>query len=172
MIKQVVKKEQVQELISGAGVVVQANKLLARCSKCNGNFIPRPIPKAELLLQPEKWVVGQQVVDNPRITEFWCCEACHKVFWQGVQFRHAMEVLSEKMKTISQPLEVLPAGGQKSGAKVARNKEEQQRLRDERGGRFRREEDAAAEAAAAAAASGDTSGSEIPLILVRGRAGD
>lgn len=86
---------QLEEVLAAFGLAVEEGNLLTRCGRCNGEFIPEPLPAAAL---PAGHGVPPGILE--RHAEFWVCARCSAVFWQGGQFSRARrqgEALVAKM---------------------------------------------------------------------------
>lgn len=63
---------------------------LRRCARCNGDFIPEPMPAA---LLPAGHDVPPGILEQHH--EFWVCARCSGVYWQGNQYRRAKTAVTE-----------------------------------------------------------------------------
>lgn len=63
---------------------------LRRSARCNGTFIPEPVPAAEL---PPGHEVPPGILEQH--TEFWVCARCSNVFWQGSQYGRAKQAMAD-----------------------------------------------------------------------------
>jgi uncharacterized protein with PIN domain len=83
---------QLEQIIREYGITLNDSPTLARCPKCNSKLgrADKKDIKAEL---PERV--------KKAYNEFWKCEGCHKVYWQGGHWKSIRETVnklrSEKM---------------------------------------------------------------------------
>lgn len=89
------KQDQLREVVEAFQLNVEEEALLSRCAKCNGEFLPEPIPAEKL---PEGHGVAEGVL--ARGLEFWVCRRCGSVYWQGNMYDRAMERLSAAVATL------------------------------------------------------------------------
>ncbi|MFQ6135605.1 MAG: DUF5615 family PIN-like protein [Candidatus Hydrothermarchaeales archaeon] len=71
--------ERIRQLQKEVGVVIQDTPRFARCPICNGEVIK--VDKGEVELKTPKKVFE-------RLEEFWKCESCGKVYWQGGHWKN------------------------------------------------------------------------------------
>jgi uncharacterized protein with PIN domain len=65
------KRLQLGEVLGAFGLRVDREDLLSRCARCNGTFLPDPVPPGAL---PEGHGVPPRIL--ARHTEFWLCGRC------------------------------------------------------------------------------------------------
>lgn len=71
--------ERIRQLQKEVGVVIQDTPRFARCPICNGEVIK--VDKGEVESKTPKKVFE-------RLEEFWKCESCGKVYWQGGHWKN------------------------------------------------------------------------------------
>mmetsp|Transcript_38266 Transcript_38266/g.123087 ORF Transcript_38266/g.123087 Transcript_38266/m.123087 type:complete len:742 (+) Transcript_38266:2-2227(+) len=79
-------KKQVQEIVSAFGVQLTADCFCGRCGECNA-WDWRLATREEARAMPGAPLV--EVLES--YEEFWICENCDKVYWQGTIFDAAMQ---------------------------------------------------------------------------------
>ncbi|KAG6557636.1 hypothetical protein Mapa_000917 [Marchantia paleacea] len=82
------KWDQLAEVIEIFKLSISEEQLLTRCTKCNGDFIPKALNGEEAVAQaPWSQVIPACALSN--VDEFWQCSVCKHVYWQGYQFTRA-----------------------------------------------------------------------------------
>jgi len=78
---------------------ISRDRLLSRCAKCNGEFINQD--KAMTAEEVREMGGGVEKVNEgvlSTINEFWVCEDCGAVYWQGAMYDRALERLLDELK--------------------------------------------------------------------------
>lgn len=91
-----VKQAQLEEIVTVFRLPVGETALLSRCSRCNGEFWPKPWTSKEL---PPGHDVPPGVVDRG-VEEFWVCRRCRAVYWQGSMYVNAIARLTERLNVL------------------------------------------------------------------------
>lgn len=87
------KDEQLKEVIETFQLKISEDQLMSRCCKCNGRFIQKPLTIEEAIEAAK----GFQKIPNclfKKDLEFWQCMDCKRLYWEGTQYRNAMQNLS------------------------------------------------------------------------------
>jgi uncharacterized protein with PIN domain len=80
-VKALGKQAQLKEVLSAFKLGVRARRLLCRCIRCNGDFIPTPLgPREASAAAPWSQVVPECALRAH--TEFWQCSACRHIYWE------------------------------------------------------------------------------------------
>jgi len=74
-------RKQLQQVLAYFDIRVAEDKLLSRCSKCNG-----------LIVLAGEGAASRLEFVHP-VRELWCCQKCGKLFWVGNQTEKAMGFL-------------------------------------------------------------------------------
>ncbi|BFI14520.1 uncharacterized protein MPTK1_5g03730 [Marchantia polymorpha subsp. ruderalis] len=75
------KWDQLAEVIEIFKLSISEEQLLTRCTKCNGDFIPKALTGEEAVAQaPWSQVIPACALSN--VDEFWQCAVCKHVYWQ------------------------------------------------------------------------------------------
>ncbi|KAI7838473.1 hypothetical protein COHA_007736 [Chlorella ohadii] len=93
------KREQLEEVIDAFKLSVQEEDVLTRCARCNGDFIPEPLPPG---LLPEGHDVPPGILAT--VDEYWVCSRCSGVYWQGSQYGRAKKEMNDliaKLKALA-----------------------------------------------------------------------
>ncbi|KAL6509492.1 hypothetical protein OROGR_022802 [Orobanche gracilis] len=80
-IKNLLKNDQLCEVIDIFQLQILEDQLMSRCTKCNGRFIQKPL-SAEEAVEAAK---GFQVIPNclfNKNLEFWQCMDCNQLYWE------------------------------------------------------------------------------------------
>jgi uncharacterized protein with PIN domain len=81
--------DQLKFLCQMFGLSCEKNKLMSRCVKCNNEKIAVMDPKeAKKTLN---WKDFSATRGYPEVTEFWICENCKQIYWEGASFMKAKE---------------------------------------------------------------------------------
>ncbi|URE01430.1 hypothetical protein MUK42_09162 [Musa troglodytarum] len=89
-VKSSLKNDQLLEIIETFQLKISEEQLMSRCTKCNGNFIQKPLTIEEAIAASR----GFQVIPDclfDRNLEFWQCTDCKQLYWEGTQYRNAVE---------------------------------------------------------------------------------
>ncbi|XP_042389087.1 exonuclease mut-7 homolog [Zingiber officinale] len=89
-VKSLLKNDQLIEVIETFQLKISEDQLMSRCTKCNGSFIQKPLTLEEAVVASR----GFQVIPNclfDRNLEFWQCTDCKQLYWEGTQYRNAVE---------------------------------------------------------------------------------
>lgn len=73
--------------------VITKESLLSRCARCNGEFGDSPVPGSSL---KDRCSVPLEVRNRAEL-EFWECQRCGTVYWQGNMYARAMERLTKEL---------------------------------------------------------------------------
>lgn len=84
------KREQLEEVIEAFQLQVEEEEVLTRCARCNGEFIPEPLPAGML---PEGHGVPPGILAT--VEEYWVCARCSGVYWQGSQYGRAKKEMND-----------------------------------------------------------------------------
>ncbi|KAJ6833202.1 uncharacterized protein M6B38_341465 [Iris pallida] len=90
LVKNLLKNDQLLEVIETFKLNISEDQLMSRCTKCNGNFIQKPLTMEEAIEAAK----GFQVIPNclfNRNIEFWQCTDCHQLYWEGTQYQNAVQ---------------------------------------------------------------------------------
>ncbi|TVU39558.1 hypothetical protein EJB05_12983 [Eragrostis curvula] len=69
---------------------ISEDKLMSRCTKCNGSFIQKPLTIEEAIEASKGFQVIPSCLFN-RNLEFWKCTDCHQLYWEGTQYHNAVQ---------------------------------------------------------------------------------
>ncbi|KAK7275710.1 hypothetical protein RIF29_16832 [Crotalaria pallida] len=89
-VKTLLKNDQLLEVIETFQLKISEDKLMSRCTKCNGRFIQKPL-SAEEAIEAAK---GFQRIPSclfDKNLEFWQCMDCHQLYWEGTQYHNAIQ---------------------------------------------------------------------------------
>ncbi|XP_047151110.1 uncharacterized protein LOC124823029 isoform X2 [Vigna umbellata] len=89
-VKSLLKNEQLLEVIESFQLKINEDKLMSRCTKCNGTFIQKPLTTEEAIEAAK----GFQRIPNclfDKNLEFWQCMDCHQLYWEGTQYHNAVQ---------------------------------------------------------------------------------
>jgi uncharacterized protein with PIN domain len=79
--------DQLKFLCQMFGLSCEKNKLMSRCVKCNNDKIVVMDPtEAKKTLS---WKEHPTSDGFPEVTEFWICENCKQIYWEGASFLNA-----------------------------------------------------------------------------------
>lgn len=81
--------EQIKELLS-AKINIKLEPTMKRCSECNGRI--RKIKEERENLLRNKEYVPKNMIGRK---EFWICESCGKIYWEGSHWRSIEERLEQ-----------------------------------------------------------------------------
>eukprot|EP01024_Parvocaulis_polyphysoides_P007094 TRINITY_DN12138_c1_g1_i1.p1 TRINITY_DN12138_c1_g1~~TRINITY_DN12138_c1_g1_i1.p1 ORF type:complete len:445 (-),score=48.95 TRINITY_DN12138_c1_g1_i1:382-1716(-) len=88
------KKHQLIEVLKFFKVVVEADNLLSRCNKCNGQFLP-PLTAEDL---PPSLCISEATLKHQKL--FWMCGVCNQVYWPGNMYDNAILSLSKNLERL------------------------------------------------------------------------
>ncbi|XP_034710688.1 uncharacterized protein LOC117933442 [Vitis riparia] len=89
-VKNLLKNEQLLEVIETFQLKICEDQLMSRCTKCNGRFIQKPLTAEEA----SEAAKGFQVIPNCLFDsnlEFWQCMDCNQLYWEGTQYHNAVQ---------------------------------------------------------------------------------
>ncbi|DAZ96801.1 TPA: LOW QUALITY PROTEIN: hypothetical protein N0F65_007062 [Lagenidium giganteum] len=79
--------EQFQEIKAHFALQLKKEEMMSRCAKCNGKGFT--IVTADYVRQQTDDEVHERVLEV--VNEFWICNACKKVYWEGPKYSSAYE---------------------------------------------------------------------------------
>ncbi|XP_022723217.1 exonuclease mut-7 homolog isoform X2 [Durio zibethinus] len=85
-VKNLLKNEQLLEVIEIFQLKISEDQLMSRCTKCNGRFIQKPLTTEEAIEAAK----GFQRIPNclfDKNLEFWQCMDCNQLYWELVLVR-------------------------------------------------------------------------------------
>uniref|UniRef100_A0A0E0HZZ1 3'-5' exonuclease domain-containing protein n=1 Tax=Oryza nivara TaxID=4536 RepID=A0A0E0HZZ1_ORYNI len=88
-VKSLLKHDQLAEVIDTFQLKISEDKLMSRCTKCNGRFIQKPLTLDEAIEASK----GFQIIPSclfKRNLEFWKCTDCNQLYWEGTQYHNAV----------------------------------------------------------------------------------
>eukprot|EP00850_Spirogloea_muscicola_P017138 SM000144S00686 [mRNA] locus=s144:365843:369881:+ [translate_table: standard] len=77
-------------VIATFGLAIVPEKLLSRCTRCNGEFASAPLDAAAAAAAAPWTQVLPECVLRGDISEFWQCTRCRHLYWEGSQFDRAL----------------------------------------------------------------------------------
>uniref|UniRef100_F6H7B8 Mut7-C RNAse domain-containing protein n=1 Tax=Vitis vinifera TaxID=29760 RepID=F6H7B8_VITVI len=89
-VKNLLKNEQLLEVIETFQLKICEDQLMSRCTKCNGRFIQKPLTAEEA----SEAAKGFQVIPNCLFDsnlEFWQCMDCNQLYWEVNDTRHIVD---------------------------------------------------------------------------------
>ncbi|KAI5347241.1 hypothetical protein L3X38_015120 [Prunus dulcis] len=89
-VKNLLKNEQLLEIIETFQLKICEDQLMSRCTKCNGRFIQKPLTTEEAVEAAK----GFQRIPNclfDKNIEFWQCMDCNQLYWEGTQYHNAVQ---------------------------------------------------------------------------------
>ncbi|XP_021293226.1 exonuclease mut-7 homolog [Herrania umbratica] len=89
-VKNLLKNEQLIEVIEIFQLKISEDQLMSRCTKCNGRFIQKPLTTEEAIEAAK----GFQRIPNclfDKNLEFWQCMDCNQLYWEGTQYHNAVQ---------------------------------------------------------------------------------
>ncbi|MCL7040834.1 hypothetical protein MKW94_015631 [Papaver nudicaule] len=89
-VKSLLKNDQLLEVIETFDLKISENKLMSRCTKCNGNFIQKPLTTEEAIEAAKGFQVIPNCLFNKNL-EFWKCMDCNQLYWEGTQYHNAIQ---------------------------------------------------------------------------------
>nr|KJB37380.1 hypothetical protein B456_006G202600 [Gossypium raimondii] len=84
-VNNLLKNEQLLEVIEAFQLKISEDQLMSRCTKCNGRFIQKPLTVEEAIEAAK----GFQKIPNclfDKNLEFWQCMDCNQLYWEVVYF--------------------------------------------------------------------------------------
>ncbi|GAB4826173.1 hypothetical protein Ancab_009040 [Ancistrocladus abbreviatus] len=89
-VKNLLKNEQLLEVIETFQLKISEDQLMSRCTKCNGRFIQRPLTTEEAVEAAKGF---QKIPDClfDKNLEFWQCMECNQLYWEGTQYHNAVQ---------------------------------------------------------------------------------
>lgn len=88
------KQEQLQEVLQQFELVVPQARLLSRCVHCNGRLYENPLTPSEAKALPQD--LPAKVLEEH--DEFWRCDRCSHVYWEGSAYRRALAQFSGQVQ--------------------------------------------------------------------------
>ncbi|GAA0186428.1 hypothetical protein LIER_33716 [Lithospermum erythrorhizon] len=89
-VKSLLKNEQLLEIIETFQLEISEDRLMSRCTKCNGIFIHKPLSSEEAVEAAKGFQVIPNCLFNKNL-EFWQCMDCHQLYWEGTQYHNAVQ---------------------------------------------------------------------------------
>ncbi|KHN25207.1 Putative exonuclease mut-7 like [Glycine soja] len=89
-VKSLLKNEQLLEVIEAFQIKINEDKLMSRCTKCNGTFIQKPLTTEEAIEAAKGFQRIPNCLFNKNL-EFWQCMDCHQLYWEGTQYHNAVQ---------------------------------------------------------------------------------
>lgn len=80
-VKNLLKNEQLLEVIETFGLQICEDKLMSRCTKCNGRFIQKPLTTEEAVEAAKGFQKIPDCLFNKNL-EFWQCMDCNQLYWE------------------------------------------------------------------------------------------
>ncbi|KAL9331082.1 hypothetical protein ACSQ67_000692 [Phaseolus vulgaris] len=89
-VKSLLKNEQLLEVIETFQLKINEDKLMSRCTKCNGTFIQKPLTTEEAIEAAKGFQRIPNCLFNKNLV-FWQCMDCHQLYWEGTQYHNAVQ---------------------------------------------------------------------------------
>ncbi|CAK8570185.1 unnamed protein product [Lathyrus sativus] len=89
-VKGLLKNEQLLEIIETFQLNISENQLMSRCTKCNGQFIQKPLSTEEAIEAAKGFQKIPSCLFNKNL-EFWQCMDCSQLYWEGTQYHNAVQ---------------------------------------------------------------------------------
>ncbi|XP_047065750.1 exonuclease mut-7 homolog isoform X2 [Lolium rigidum] len=89
-VKSLLKRDQLAEVIDTFQLKISEDRLMSRCTKCNGSFIQKPLTLDEAMEASKGFQVIPSCIFN-RDLEFWKCTDCNQLYWEGTQYHNAVQ---------------------------------------------------------------------------------
>ncbi|KAL5719116.1 hypothetical protein ACHQM5_011940 [Ranunculus cassubicifolius] len=89
-VQSLLKNDQLVEVIEKFNLQISEDQIMSRCTKCNGQFIQKPLSTEEAIEAGK----GFQVIPNclfNKSLEFWQCIDCKQLYWEGTQYKNALQ---------------------------------------------------------------------------------
>ncbi|CAI9086974.1 OLC1v1020919C1 [Oldenlandia corymbosa var. corymbosa] len=80
-IKNLLKNDQLLEVIETFELKICEDQLMSRCTKCNGKFIQKPLTTEEAVEAAKGFQVIPNCLFNKNL-EFWQCMDCRQLYWE------------------------------------------------------------------------------------------
>ncbi|KAL7146105.1 hypothetical protein ABFS83_06G018900 [Erythranthe nasuta] len=90
LIRNLLKNDQLLEVIETFQLKISEDQLMSRCTKCNGSFIQKPLTTQEAVEAAKGFQVIPNCLFNKNI-EFWQCRDCNQLYWEGTQYHNAIQ---------------------------------------------------------------------------------
>ena len=88
------KQRQMHEVTQAFGMVVDEGDIMSRCSKCNGEFLLLAPGEAEGRVDDEVYLRYPE-------RDYWACDSCGQVFWQGGQYHRGVEFVQQLVESLA-----------------------------------------------------------------------
>ncbi|CAI8605711.1 unnamed protein product [Vicia faba] len=89
-VKGLLKNEQLLEIIETFQLNISEDQLMSRCTKCNGQFIQKPLSTEEAIEAAKGFQKIPSCLFNKNL-EFWQCKDCNQLYWEGTQYHNAVQ---------------------------------------------------------------------------------
>ncbi|XP_050235825.1 uncharacterized protein LOC126685882 [Mercurialis annua] len=89
-VKNLLKNDQLLEVIETFGLKINEDELMSRCTKCNGRFIQKPLTTEEAVEAAKGFQKIPNCLFNKKL-QFWQCMDCHQLYWEGTQYQNAIQ---------------------------------------------------------------------------------
>ncbi|XP_021763683.1 uncharacterized protein LOC110728331 [Chenopodium quinoa] len=89
-VKSLLKNEQLLEVIQTFQLKISEDRLMSRCTKCNGRFIQKPLSTEEAVEAAKGFQKIPNCLFNKNL-EFWQCMDCNQLYWEGTQYHNAVQ---------------------------------------------------------------------------------
>ncbi|GAV82831.1 DNA_pol_A_exo1 domain-containing protein/DUF82 domain-containing protein [Cephalotus follicularis] len=89
-VKSLLKNEQLLEVIKTFQLEISEDRLMSRCTKCNGRFIQKPLTTEEAVEAAKGFQRIPDCLFDKNI-EFWQCMDCNQLYWEGTQYHNAVQ---------------------------------------------------------------------------------
>lgn len=89
-VKSLLKNEQLLEVIQTFELNISEDRLMSRCTKCNGKFIQKPLTTEEAIEAAKGFQKIPNCLFNKNL-EFWQCMDCNQLYWEGTQYHNAVQ---------------------------------------------------------------------------------
>ncbi|XP_061952521.1 uncharacterized protein LOC133675224 isoform X1 [Populus nigra] len=89
-VKNLLKNEQLLEVIETFQLQINEDQLMSRCTKCNGRFIQKPLTTEEAVEAAKGFQRIPDCLFNKNL-EFWQCMECNQLYWEGTQYHNAVQ---------------------------------------------------------------------------------
>ncbi|CAM8887853.1 unnamed protein product [Rhodiola kirilowii] len=96
-VKSLLKNDQLLEVIETFHLKIDEDRLMSRCTKCNGSFIQKPLSTEEAVEAAKGFQKIPSCLYNKDI-EFWQCRDCHQLYWEGTQYHNAVQKFMDVCK--------------------------------------------------------------------------
>ncbi|KAL6005638.1 hypothetical protein ACLOJK_006208 [Asimina triloba] len=89
-VKSLLKNDQLIEVIQTFELNISEDQLMSRCTKCNGQFIQKPLTTEEAIAAARGFQIIPKCLYRQNF-EFWQCMDCKQLYWEGTQYRNAVQ---------------------------------------------------------------------------------